>query len=75
MVVSVKFNSASQLNESIHSYITWYNTKRLHSSLGYLTPLEMELKLNGVTKIVINLLGSPSFEFYAITKVVTNNLS
>ncbi len=30
----------------------WYNTKRLHSSLGYLTLLEMELKLKGVTKKV-----------------------
>lgn len=46
-----KFDSCFQLYESIHSYITWYNTKRLHSSLGYITPLEMELKLKGVTKI------------------------
>ncbi len=34
----------------IDNYIIWYNTKRLHSSLGYSTPLEMELKLKGVNK-------------------------
>jgi len=45
-----KFHSYSQLYESIHNYITWYNTKRLHSSLGYITPLEMEIKLKGVVK-------------------------
>ncbi len=47
-----KYTSFLQLNESLHKYINWYNTERLHSSLGYLTPLEMELKLNGVTKMV-----------------------
>ena len=47
-----RFNSFSQLYESIEDYINWYNTKRLHASLGYLTPLEMELKLNGVIKNV-----------------------
>ncbi|MBX2841572.1 MAG: integrase core domain-containing protein, partial [Flammeovirgaceae bacterium] len=31
-------------------YIKWYNTNRLHSSLGYLTPLEMEIKLNNNLK-------------------------
>jgi hypothetical protein len=25
--------------------------KRLHSTLGYLTPLEMEMKLRGINKI------------------------
>ncbi len=47
-----KYTSYNQLHESISDYIIWYNTQRLHSSLGYLTPLEMELKLKGVIKSV-----------------------
>lgn len=47
-----KFTSYNQLYKSIDNYINWYNTKRLHSSLGYITPLEMELKLKGVNKKV-----------------------
>lgn len=41
------FTSYNQLYESIEGYINWYNTERLHSSLEYLTALEMELKLKG----------------------------
>jgi len=33
------------LYHSIDEYIKWYNTQRIHSSLGYITPLEMEIKL------------------------------
>ena len=32
--------------------LLWYNTKRLHASLGYISPLEMEMKLKGITKKV-----------------------
>jgi putative transposase len=42
-----KFTSYTQLYESIEDYINWYNTERLHSSLEYLIPLELELKLKG----------------------------
>ncbi|WP_342626364.1 integrase core domain-containing protein [Psychroflexus torquis] len=41
-----------QLYESIDSYMHWYNTEKLHSSLGYLSPLEMEIKLRGFIKKV-----------------------
>lgn len=40
-----KFHSFEQLYNCVTNYINWYNTQRLHSSLGYLTPLEMEQKL------------------------------
>ena len=43
-----KFTSYNQLFDSVNDYINWYNTERLHSSLGYLTPLEMEMKLRGI---------------------------
>ena len=47
-----KFTSYKQLYESLDDYIYWYNTERLHSSLGYLSPLEMEIKLRGFIKKV-----------------------
>jgi putative transposase len=46
-----KFTSHQQLNDSVENYITWYNNERLHSSLGFFTPLEMEVKLRGIKKI------------------------
>lgn len=47
-----KYKSYSQLYDSLADYINWYNTKRIHSSLGYLSPLEMEIKLRGKIKKV-----------------------
>ena len=43
-----KFSSCQQLYSCIEDYINWYNTKRIHSSLGYLTPLEKEIELNQI---------------------------
>jgi len=45
-----KFTSYQQLKNSINDYINWYNYERLHSSLGYLSPLEMEMKLRVINK-------------------------
>ena len=47
-----KYSSTEQLSDSITEYINWYNTKRIHSSLGYRTPLEMEIKLKSISKKV-----------------------
>ena len=46
-----KFSAYQQLYSSIEDYINWYNNERLHSSLGYISPLEMETKLRrGINK-------------------------
>jgi transposase InsO family protein len=45
-----KFTSFESLYACIDDYIKWYNTRRLHSSLGYITPLEMEVKFNQLNK-------------------------
>ena len=36
------FGSDRELRESIRSYIDFYNSVRLHSSLGYMSPMEFE---------------------------------
>lgn len=46
------YKSVLEAYSSIHSYIQWYNTKRLHSTLGYRSPLEMELYIRGLNKKV-----------------------
>ena len=47
-----KYNTYSQLYNSIEEYVKWYNNERLHSSLGYISPLEMEVKIRNNFKIV-----------------------
>jgi putative transposase len=42
--------SFNQWFDSINASINWYNSERLHSSLEYLTPFEMEVKLRGFIK-------------------------
>jgi transposase InsO family protein len=44
------FGSSKQLYRCLKDYISWYNTKRIHSTLGYRTPLEMQLKLESLIK-------------------------
>ena len=43
-----KFSSYHELHTCIDDYINWYNTERLHSSLGYLTPLEREIEIRSL---------------------------
>lgn len=44
-----KYTSHEMLFNSVKNYINWYNTERLHSSLGYLTPLEKEIQLRNIS--------------------------
>ena len=37
------FNSFEELERELFDYVNWYNTKRIHSSLGYKAPLEYKL--------------------------------
>ena len=46
-----KFKTHQGFYKCIKEYIEWYNTIRLHSSLGYLTPLEKEIELRKFNKI------------------------
>lgn len=43
-----KFKNFNELYQCINEYIIWYNTKRMHSSLNYLTPLEKEIELRKI---------------------------
>lgn len=45
------FYTFEDLYSCIEEYINWYNNKRLHSSLGYITPLEKEIQLRGFNKV------------------------
>lgn len=46
-----KFENMTQLSNTVNEYIYWYNHKRLHSSLGYLTPKEKEFQIKFNNKV------------------------
>ena len=61
-----KFDTTEQLYKHLFEYIEeWYNVKRIHSSLGYMTPLEngnsteIQFKKSGLSKCVPNLVAIP----------------
>ena len=46
LILDAKYETPEQAQKEIFKYIElYYNTKRIHSSLGYLSPAEFE-KLN-----------------------------
>lgn len=51
-IYSYKFNHYLQAYKTINNYIKWYNNERLHSSLEYKTPLEVEIEYYNNFKIV-----------------------
>ena len=50
-LLRLKYKNYNELYKSIEEYITWYNTKRLHSSLEYLSPLEKEMEIRKIKRL------------------------
>lgn len=49
LVYQNKFTSIVEAKATVFEYIeVWYNRKRLHSSLGYKTPKEVEMEFNKI---------------------------
>lgn len=43
------FNSPDEAKTAILRYLRWYNAERMHSSLGYLSPCEVEIQAAELT--------------------------
>jgi transposase InsO family protein len=41
-----RFESLEQLETELFDYVNWYNTKRIHGSLGYLSPVEYRKQMS-----------------------------
>jgi len=46
LVNDVRWRSRSDVISAIRQYIDWYNGRRLHSSLDYISPVAFERQLN-----------------------------
>ena len=45
LIYRKSFNTYIETYKQIDKYIQWYNNKRIHEYLNYLTPLDMKVKL------------------------------
>jgi transposase InsO family protein len=41
-----RFETLEQLETELFDYVIWYNTRRIHGSLGYLSPVEYRKTLS-----------------------------
>ena len=44
--LNIKFNELQELELELFEYVNWYNTQRLHGSLGYIPPMEYKKLFN-----------------------------
>ena len=44
-IIGYSFRSLSELKEQLSTYIHWFNHQRIHSTLGYLSPIQYQTKL------------------------------
>jgi len=41
-----KYDNLDQLKTELFDYINWYNTKRIHGSLGYVSPVDYRSRVS-----------------------------
>ena len=51
LIYQHKFTTIEEAKLAVFEYIVGYNRKRLHSSLGYKTPKEMELEFYKIKSV------------------------
>lgn len=47
-ILHYNFQSIDQVKIAVEQYVNWYNTKRIHASIDYMTPLEKYAQLNNI---------------------------
>jgi putative transposase len=52
LIYHQEYKTIEQAELAVFEYIeVWYNRKRLHSSLGYKTPIEIEIEFNKLKNV------------------------